>query len=359
MDHLGYGPSVIHGGGRYVLNVLPALVESRFDVTLCVLGGEHDSFGQLGRAGVRCVALRRSRGDPRALLDLILLARRIRPDLLWAAQFRSTLFSRLAATFFRIPWVVHFHNLHRVPRWMQWSIRAIRPPSARAICVSHSVKDAMLGQYGIRPEDAMVLHNPVAGGESVAVADDRRDDVRAELGLAPNVPVGLIVGRLHAVKGHDTLIRMLPALVSRVPEFVLVVLGDGPEMSRCVELTRRLGMENHVRWLGFRLGVHRWLSTANLLLVTSRSEGFCYAAIEAAQAGVPVISFDVEGLRESVASGKSGIRVEPFDENAFVDAAVRVLTIDALHDSLSRGAVAHAAHFGLENHIARLSEVLR
>jgi glycosyltransferase involved in cell wall biosynthesis len=114
-----------------------------------------------------------------------------------------------------------------------------------------------------------------------------------------------------------------------------------------------------VRWLGFRLGVHRWLSTANLLLVTSRSEGFCYAAIEAAQAGVPVISFDVEGLRESVASGKSGIRVEPFDENAFVDAAVRVLTIDALHDSLSRGAVAHAAHFGLENHIARLSEVLR
>jgi hypothetical protein len=48
-----------------------------------------------------------------------------------------------------------------------------------------------------------------------------------------------------------------------------------------------------------------------------------------------------------------------FDERAFVDAAVRILTEDSLHDSLSRGAVVHAAHFGIDNHIAGLSEVLR
>jgi glycosyltransferase involved in cell wall biosynthesis len=357
MDHLGYGPAVIHGGGRYVLNVLPALVESGFAVTLCLLGGEHDSFRLLRGAGVQCVALRRSRGDPRTLLDLIRLTRRIRPDILWAAQFRSTLFSRLTAAVFRIPWVVHLHDLIPVPRWMQRSFRAMRPPSARAICVSRFVKDSMPDQYGIRPEDAVVLHDPVASPETDAHA--RRVDVRAKLGLASSLPVGVIVGRLHAVKGHERLIRMLPALVRQVPEFLLLVLGDGPEMSRCRELTRRLGMEDHVRWLGFRFDVHRWLSAADLLLVTSRSEGLSYAAIEAAQAGVPAIAFDVEGLRESVASGESGIRVEPFDENAFVDAAVRVLTNDALRDSLSSGARAHAARFGLEQHIARLSEVLR
>jgi glycosyltransferase involved in cell wall biosynthesis len=242
---------------------------------------------------------------------------------------------------------------------MQRIMRGMRPPWVRAICVSRSVKDSMTNQYGVRPEGAVVLHNPVPSGETGASSQSQRADGRAELGIAPRVPVGLIIGRLHAVKGHDRLIRMLPALVRRVPEFVLIVLGEGPEMSRCIELTRQLGIEGHVKWLGFRNDVHRWLSAADLLMVTSQSEGLSYAAIEAAQAGVPVVAFDVEGLHESVVSGESGISVHPFDESAFVDAAVRILTDDTLHISLSKGAVAHASHFGIESHIARLSEVLR
>jgi glycosyltransferase involved in cell wall biosynthesis len=359
MDHLGHGPKAIHGGGRYALNVLPALIASGLDVTLCVLGDEHDSFVQLRSAGVRCVALRRRRGDPRALLNLAALVRQIRPGLLWATQKRSVLFSRLIASVFRIPWVVHLHNLNPVPRWMQRIMRGMRPPWVRAICVSRYVKDSMTNQYGVGPEGAVVLHNPVPSGETGASRQSQRADGRAELGIAPRVPVGLIIGRLHAVKGHDRLIRMLPALVRRVPEFVLIVLGEGPEMSRCIELTRQLGIEGHVKWLGFRNDVHRWLSAADLLMVTSQSEGLSYAAIEAAQAGVPVVAFDVEGLHESVASGESGISVHPFDESAFVDAAVRILTDATLHVSLSKGAVAHASHFGIESHIARLSEVLR
>jgi glycosyltransferase involved in cell wall biosynthesis len=359
MDHLGHGPTAIHGGGRYALNVLPALVASGFDVTLCVLGDEHDSFVHLQSAGVRCMALHRSRGDPRALLDVAVLAIQIRPDLLWATQFRSTLLTRLVASVFRIPWVVHLHDLIPVPRWMQRSMRGMRPPSVRAICVSNCVKDSMAKQYGIRPEGAVVLRNPVASSETGASSHSQRAEVRAELGIAPRVPVGLIIGRLYPVKGHDLLIRMLPALLRRVPGFVLVVLGEGPEMVHCVELTRELGIEAHVKWPGFQIDVDRWLSAADLLMVTSQSEGLSYAAIEAAQAGVPVVAFDVEGLHESVASGESGISVLPFDERAFVDAAVRILTDDSLHDSLSRGAVAHAAHFGLNSHIAGLSEVLR
>src|SRR5207237_10257970 len=101
--------------------------------------------------------------------------------------------------------------------------------------------------------------------------------------------------------------------------------GDGEGMAPVRKLLDRAGVMGETELFGLRLDVERVLPHADTLLVTSRTESFCLAALEAAACGLPVVAPRVGGLPETVIDGRTGHLYEPGDEAGAARAVAGIL----------------------------------
>jgi glycosyltransferase involved in cell wall biosynthesis len=152
----------------------------------------------------------------------------------------------------------------------------------------------------------------------------------------------LFVGRFYPSKGHDWLLRSLPAVADRVPGLELRLTGvGGPDEDRVRALVDELGLGEHCTFIGTvsREDLFEELAAATLSVVPSRAEGFGLVTIEAEAVGTPVVASDIPPTRTTtLVDGESGLLVPLDDEVAMADALVRVLTDDDLRARLSEGA---------------------
>ena len=126
---------------------------------------------------------------------------------------------------------------HRLPRYL---IQRSLAKLAGVIAVSQALKDSVVA-IGSRPDDVTVLRN---GVDLDAFIPLDRFAARQELSL--DGPTLLSVGHLIERKGHDLIIRAL----SQLPEYRLLIVGDGPERDALIQLSRQLDVAARVRFLG-------------------------------------------------------------------------------------------------------------
>ncbi|HEU4425232.1 MAG TPA: glycosyltransferase family 4 protein [Pilimelia sp.] len=150
-----------------------------------------------------------------------------------------------------------------------------------------------------------------------------RAAVRAEFGVAADVPLVLSVGRLHPQKRYDVLVDAAARWRQRQPPPSVVIAGSGPSY---LPLAARISEARApVTLLGHRTDVADLLLGADLAAVTSDWEARQLFAQEVLQAGVPLVATDVGGIPGLV--GDAAVLVPPGDVDA-VDAAVRRLLDD-------------------------------
>ncbi len=158
-------------------------------------------------------------------------------------------------------------------------------------------------------------------------------DLRARWGVGER-PVILTLGRLVERKGQDTVIAALPALVRARPDLVYVIAGQGPDRARLEAHARALGVEAHVRFVGFvaEAELAAAYRSADLYVMVARAsahdlEGFGITYLEANAAGRAVVAGRSGGVEDAVADGETGVLVEPtsIDETA---AAIGALLAD-------------------------------
>jgi glycosyltransferase involved in cell wall biosynthesis len=358
-DHIGYADGVRHGVTTYLLHVLPLLAAAGLELTVCFLRAPHEAAAELRASGIRPIFLDAAKWDPTVTLRIAALARRNGVRLLHATGVKGTLVARVVARLIGARTLVHVHDLNDPGAAVSALQRLFARHTDAAVCVSQAVRELTVSRYHVRPERIRVARNgiPLQAVRHAAAGARRR--VLAELDIETERPVLAIIGRMHPVKGHRAMLRMLPAIVNRCPRALLLVIGDGPERAPCEELARNLGMAQHVRFLGRREDVPRLLSAIDLVLMPSQSEGLGLAAIEALAAARPVIAFAVGGLPEVVADGVNGCLVPPGDCGAFAKAVADTLRDPRRRLSYARGAASSAKHFGVEAHVEQLIDCYR
>ena len=341
----------VGGAQETALRSCAGLRDAGWEVTL-VTGPESspegDLFNEARRLGARVVtvtALGRRispRADLRAVVALVRLFRRERPDVVHTHSSKAGLVGRLAARLARVPVVVH--TVHG------WSFHDGMAPANRAAAVA-------LERLAARWTDAIVVvadHDRVVGCaarigrpdayalarsgidlRAYRAASGARAHARALVGVADGALVVGTVTRLCRQKDPGTLLRAARLLVDACPASRLIVVGDGPLRAECERLIDDLDLRRHVTLLGSRADVAQILPAFDVFALSSRWEGLPRVVLEAMAVGVPVVASAVGGVAEAVEHRVTGLLVEPGAPAALAEALALLLQDRALAAQLS------------------------
>lgn len=187
----------------------------------------------------------------------------------------------------------------RLKRWLRHQVEAVNLRRSQAVVVLSEQSRREVLAFGFPGERVQTI----AGGvdvERFRTAPDRVR-VRKELGLPTDRKLLLSVRRLAPRMGLDNLIQVMPSIVARCPDMLLLIGGKGPERERLEQLTRTLDMEQHVQLVGFipdeRLAAY-YQSADLFVLPTVALEGFGLVTVEALSCGVPVVGTPVGATPE-------------------------------------------------------------
>jgi glycosyltransferase involved in cell wall biosynthesis len=363
-DHLGYPNSGIHGGGQLLVAWTQELRRRGIGVTTAVMRGGQHFRGWVAERGLAFEFLDRPQHDPRTIGDLVRLCRRDHVDLVHLQGHGASTFGRLAAAHLALPSLVHIHADYRVtPRGYPFQARAadrlLAPLTRRVMAVSESTRRFALEAQGYRPEQVEVLPNPVDRDKFARPTAAERREARAALDIAPEARVAVTVGRVDWLKGVDVQIAAWADVVARVPDALLLVVGDGVMRPRLEAAVAARPWRDQVRFLGVRSDVERVLWAADVFVLSSRSEGMPLVLLEAMSTGLPVVGTRAGGIPDVVAEGTNGFLADVEDADTLARHVVRVLRDPGLRARLADGADRSAERYALADYVDRLVGVYR
>ncbi len=188
-----------------------------------------------------------------------------------------------------------------------------------------------IGAQGWPADRAHYLPNFVADLAGVAPAS--RNDFK----LAEDAKLVLALGRLHAVKGFDVLIRA----AALMPDVQVVIAGEGPERARLTSLIVQMKLEARVHLAGWRTDAGALLRMADVFVSASSHEPLGNMVLEAFSASRPVVAAAAEGPREVITDGVDGILTPIGDAEALADRISDVLANPGHAASLAASGRAH------------------
>jgi glycosyltransferase involved in cell wall biosynthesis len=159
----------------------------------------------------------------------------------------------------------------------------------------------------------------------------------------------LSVGRLHEQKNIASALSAIAIIRKQKPEIKMqyIIAGSGAQDAPLRALTNKLGLENTVNFLGNRTDVPDLLAEADIFLMPSLWEGFGLAAVEAMNAGLPIVASNVDGLSEVINSQgvTAGILIDPEDTLTIGHALIKLIEQPKLRSALGRIGFERAQHF--------------
>ena len=320
------GNFVAGGAERHLLEMWRRIDRTRFDVEIACFRNEGQFARDVEALGLPILELgigRRIYG-PSGLRGFIRLLSRIesfRPHVVHGYLFGPNLFAAIAGRLAGVPAVVVAKrnvDAFETPRQVAMERLAHRL-ATHVTAVSVAVADTVVA-LGVPRARITVIENGVDASRFEGIAPDR-----AAMG-ADGDPVIGSVGCLAARKDYGTLLAALAELRRRGRAFHAVLVGEGPDRGMLEALTRDLGLESRVRFLGERPDVERLLPAMDVFVLSSREEGIPNALLEAMAAGRPSVVTDVGGNREVLTDGDTGWIVPAQAPGALADALEVALT---------------------------------
>lgn len=179
------------------------------------------------------------------------------------------------------------------------------------IALSQTMKRELSSRYGIRAERIIPVYN---GVEPEASAGFRMtDDLRKEFKLLSTDKAVLVPARFHPIKGHEILLRAIAQNNHALSGYVFLLAGEGPLEESLKERVKELGIQNSVRFIGFRRDIPLLVSACDFTVLPSYNEGFPFVLLEAMAAAKPVIGTDVGAVCEMIEEGSNGFMVKAGD----------------------------------------------
>ena len=279
--------------------------------------------------------------DVRILPALRDLVKKIRPHIIETHHVKSHFLVRLSGVWRSCPWIAFHHGYTRDARRTlvynqldRWSLRL--PVQIITMCEPF---EQQLREIGVPPSRISVVYNAISQDWINAVPPNHAGPPAAcaESGTRDGERTILAVGRLSREKAFPNLVAAVAQLRDLTPgaRIRLIIAGDGPEKPRIEERARSLHFLENLSLPGHVHDVRPYYRAADVLAISSTSEGSPNVLLEALAAGVPTVATAVGGVPEMVEDKKSALLVPPGDPGAMAQALQRLLTDASLRKNIT------------------------
>lgn len=347
---------------------LRALRNAGFRVTLISSPGELLDR-TAAREGVEAIGLPMQReiapiADLFSLLRLCRVLLKLRPDVAEFSTPKAGLLGSFASWITRVPARIYMLRGLKLET-SQGIKRAILLTAERAssrlahvvLCNSESMRTEALS-LGIAPAAKMqLLGNGSSNGVNVERFSPGPSDIRNLLGIPKGAKVVGFVGRLTRDKGIPDLIEAFDTIAEQEPDAHLLLVGwfDAAEDALDPSTRARIYTHPRIHCTGFVADTAPYYKAMDLMVLPSWREGFPNAVLEAAATGLPVITTECTGSRDSVVPEVTGLLIPPGYPEAISEAVLKLLRDPARRWCMGKAARAWVcAHFA-DEHVLRLA----
>ena len=379
-----YPPNVYGGAGvhvEYLSRELARAEGGAHQVDVLCFGEQDETRGNLRVRGV-APSLRFSAQDPRhaklldALLrDLVMVGETVSPDVVHCHTWYSHLAGCLARPLTGAPLVLTTHSLEPHRPWKveqlgsayhatTWIERTAYENADGVVAVSRAMKADVQALYGVTPERVRVIHNGIDPDE---YRPRPAPETLRRLGVNPDVPIVLFVGRITRQKGILHLVRAIKYLK---PGMQVVLCAGAPdtneiaaEMAALVAEAKREARSDII-WIPEMLpkeDVIALYTHAAVFVCPSVYEPFGIINLEAMACETPVVAAAVGGIPEIVVPGETGLLIpfeaeggespEPRDPDAF-SRAIAAAVSELMAAADRRAAMGKAARARVLDHFS-------
>lgn len=180
------------------------------------------------------------------------------------------------------------------------------------------------------------------------------DTKRVELGVTDSITL-LSVGELSKRKNHTVVIEALAKM--KEININYLICGQGKLSGYLVKLAKELGVEDKVKFLGFRTDISEICNAVDIFVFPSIQEGLPIALMEAMSAGLPVVCSRIRGNVDLVSDGEGGYLVEPKDIDGFVVAITKLIQDRELRKVMGNNNAEFIKRFELKNVVEEMKEL--
>jgi glycosyltransferase involved in cell wall biosynthesis len=317
---------------------LRALREAGFHVTLISSPG--DLLDRTAaREGVNAISVPMRR-DISLFADLVSLVRlwwlllRLKPDIAEFSTPKAGLLGNIASWLARVPARVYMlrglklETSNGIKKAVLLASERTASACAQVVlCNSQSMRSEALA-LGLAPSPKLRL---IGDGSSNGVDVERfcpgPDNVRSQLGLPRNALVVGLVGRLTTDKGVPELIEAFDSILKREPDAHLLLVGwfDISEDALPKQWRARIANHPQIHCTGFVPDTAPYYRAMDVMVLPSWREGFPNVVLEAAATGIPVITTECTGSRDSVVPEVTGLLIPPGYPEAISEAVIKLL----------------------------------
>ncbi len=189
------------------------------------------------------------------------------------------------------------------------------------------------------------------------IPENQREQLRQQNGIAPGQSVILCVGELLPNKNQKTAVAAMQGIIREKPNALLCIAGNGHELAALQTQIASLGLQDHVRLLGYTTKIQDWYGMSDVLVACSYREGLPMNVIEAMLCGVPVVASFNRGHRELIKDAENGYLVQPDDAEAYAARILSLLQNRELYLDISQAAHASAQAYRAERVEQELAEI--
>jgi len=150
----------------------------------------------------------------------------------------------------------------------------------------------------------------------------------------------ILLGRIIPFKGHLLALKAIIEVKKQIKDFKLLILGHGDKdlINEIKKIINENKLQENVVLLGYKSNIYDYLVNSDLMLVPSIAEGFGLVFLEAMNAELPIIGFNVPATNEIVEHNKTGILIEAYNTTKMANSIIKLITDNTLRKKLSNGA---------------------
>jgi len=264
------------------------------------------------------------------LMQTLQHAKTFQPDVIQGQAVSCGLLAGLAGRVFGVPSMCYAqgYDVYQASWWqkkteIRWGCRL----PTRCLAVTQNLKQAILAIVDVPV--SLMPHAFV-----LPTLSQNREQLRQQYGLQDDAKLVLNVARLEDFKGQDVLLKAWVDTIAENPKAQLWVAGTGSLEITLKQMVVTLGLQNHVKFLGFvsQAEVHALMQAADLFVLPSREEPFGIVLLEAMAHGLPVVASKVGGIPEVLPKNDDVALVAADDVQALAQAMLTILANNQLCD---------------------------